>query len=245
MQHGAVIGHARVSQRRKLDQMRQRLAVVMQPAIGIVLEQPGAGAMRRVDQRLAHGHADQLAGGVGEVRHRIGELRAGEEGQRIAIVAVEPQLAIGGHAGAPGIERAEISGKLAGDDAAFLQQHLADDIEPLDAAGGYQHVGAAELEGRRGIALGHDIPQFGQALDRSISQRVGRVCCDHPPGDLGDLGGGIDLRRRQAARQVDEIGDLSRGQEGAGDVVGRPQPAGKGGAGLGGFARVVGCVVHF
>ena len=141
----------------------------MQRAVGVVLDQPGAGPMRGIDKSLPGLDADHLAGRIGEVRNRVGELRTLDRRSSVEARVVDHHVSKGRRAWAPSVERAEIGGKLSGDQAAFFQQHLADQIQALHAAGGHDDVGARQGQRRRAEALCQRVAQLGQSLDRGVA----------------------------------------------------------------------------
>jgi hypothetical protein len=69
-----------------------------------------------------------------------------ESRDRIEVILLEDEIAVGRAAGPPRIQRAKIGWGLRRDEAALLQENLADEVERLHSAGRDQHVLSAQRE---------------------------------------------------------------------------------------------------
>ena len=184
---------------------RRRLFVVPQVAVGVVLDDRHAGRLRRGDQRVAPRRRDLPAGRILEVRQQVGEPgarrplrqtghRFGPGPFRVAVETGEGRLV--GH---EGLQRAQVGGRLDRHRRAGVDQHLADQVEPLLRAGGDQDL--IGRDGQAGLAEpgGDPFAQRQEALAGGVLQRLAAADAQYR------VAGGLErlhregVRRRQAA----------------------------------------------
>ena len=155
----------------------RRLFVIGLVAAAVVAVLVVTGIGER-EQGAASLRAQGLAGGIGEIRHHIGEFHLSARrrrrfaiGLRRAIAMLGPQRVVARLVGREGLQGAEIG--RGGDERGVVraQQQLAGEIEPLLRAGGDDDV----LLGRRHAELGHmrgnPARQRRVALGNGILQR--------------------------------------------------------------------------
>jgi hypothetical protein len=83
-----------------------------------------------------------------------------------------------------GLQRAEVGGRLHGDHAAGVDEHLAYQVEPLLRAGGDEHLRGLGLQPQPAQLAGHPLAQRAVALAGGVLQRLARVLTQHAVGGL-------------------------------------------------------------
>ena len=201
----------------------------MQRQVGIVLHQPGAGVERPPQELDALRLRHQDAGRVRVIRNGVDEFRLAQGGVEIPAREIPGQLLVARLPRPPRIEGAEVCRELRQDEIAGLDQHLADEIEPLHRAGRQQDVLDREaVSGRRGHARGDRRAERREALDGSVFEGGAAPARERPVGCLPDGVDGIELGRREAAREADDLRPAAQGHELLGHIVAGTGPAGAG-----------------
>ena len=204
------------------QQGRRRRLLEPQLAIGVVLDDGQAELAADGDHLLAARFVHGAAGGVLEVGQQVDEARALAFLKRLAQCLRRHAAIVAGHVlghrlhGREGLQRAQVGGRLDQQAAALVEQHLGDQVQPLLAAGGDEH-----LLGRHGGAvlahfIGHPLAQLGQAFARRVLQRRlgdGAVLAQHGGAGIAHGVDGKGLGRRQAAGEVEDAGALGHLQD--------------------------------
>ena len=140
-------------------QRRQRLALVAQHPVRVVLEHEQLAAARDLDQPAAALERHRHPRGVLERRHRVDELRRAARGVEalelgleqvdVHAVLVHADLHDVGLVGDEHRHRAGIRRALGDHDVARVDQRLADEVDHLLAAGGHEQVVGLDLHATR------------------------------------------------------------------------------------------------
>ncbi len=198
---------------------RRRRAVVPEIAVRVVLDDRHAGIAAAARGELgAPARADRAAARVLEVRQRVEEARAGGArrelaGQRPAVVAGDADEL--GLVRNERLQRAEVGRRLDGDAAAGVDQHLADEVEPLLRAGRDQHLRRAHRDALARHLGGDPFAQRREAFARGVLQRLARRVAQHPRRRLAHrldrkgVGRGQAAGERDDPRQLGELQDLA------------------------------------
>jgi len=188
-------------------QRRQGIAGVAQLAVRIVFDQQHAEFFRAGHQGLAALQRQAAAGRVLEVRDGVEEARAGSQLGRERFG--QQALVIAGHRRVRRLEQrerlqgAQIAGCFHQDLALRVDEHLAQQVQPLLRAGRDEHA-----RSRGAMTLGNPFTQRGQPLGRAVLQCGLRIVREHAGARRLDRLDREGDRRRQAAGERDHLGAL-------------------------------------
>jgi hypothetical protein len=113
-----------------------------------------------------------------------------------------------GLVGREGLQRAEVGGRLHRDAAAGINQHLADEVEPLLRAGGDEHLLRVDRHALFGQVRCDPFAQRRIAFAGGVLQRLARGVAQHAGGGFAHRFDREGVGRGQAAGQRDDAGAL-------------------------------------
>jgi hypothetical protein len=202
----------------KRPQRRQRVALVAQEAVRVVLEHQQLALVRDLDEALAPRQRQRHAGRVLEVRDRVDELRAPAlaveplehllERVDAHAVAVHLDLHDVGLVGGERRYRAGVCRRLGDDHVAWVDQRLADEVDHLLAAGRDQHVRGVDLGLLGGHHLRDALRNAAHALGRRVLQCPRAALRGDVAEDRGEALGGERARVGQPAGERNHLGPL-------------------------------------
>ena len=199
-----------------VQHFRERLALVAQGAVRIVLDQRQVVAGAGFDQFEAALDRQAAAGRVLEVRQRVQHARALDD--RLDRARHQAML-VGGDRGEfraihrKRLQRAEVARGLDQHAAAFVDQHLAEQVERLLRAGRHQHLFRGDLAALGGQRIGDPFAQRRETVGRAVLQghvaTVGQHLVERRLHFLDREG----VCRWQAAGERDDLGTLGDFQD--------------------------------
>ena len=196
------------------SQGQGRLLLVPEVAVGIVLDQGDVPFPGHLHEGLTAGIAHGAAGGILEVGQHIGQTRlVGTAADLPGEVLDQHAFVIAVHAdghglhGGEGLQRAEVGGLLDQQTAALVQEHLADQVQRLLAAGGDQDLLGIDVPGQE---VGNCLAQRGKAFGGRVLQGCGAVALHHGLAGFGERVQGEGLGGGQAASHADDAGAVGQ-----------------------------------
>ncbi len=190
-------------------------ALVVQLAVGIVLNNRQRVARGQLHQAHAPLRRERRAGGILEAGDDIEEARpdaAGEQplqGAHIEAVLVHWERKVVGPTGLPGLERTEIGGLLYGNWSAGVDQQAPEQVEALLRAGGDEQLLGGHWQIKAAQPACHKLAQRGVALGGAVLQAGERRLGEGLLTGGADLLGGEELWGGEATSEGDHLG-LSR-----------------------------------
>ena len=196
-------------------QRRQRVALVAQEAVGVVLEDEQLALGGDLHEAPAARERHRHAAGVLERRDGVDELRAPALGlqaveRRLELVdehpvAVHRDLHDVGLVGGERRDRAGVGRRLGDDDVAGIDERLADEVDDLLAAGRDEDVGGVDLRALRGHHLDDRLAHAPEPLGGRVLQRLGRRLGGDAAHELGEQLRREARRVRLSAGQRDDV----------------------------------------
>ena len=194
---------------------RRRGLVVPEVAVRVVLHD------RQPDRRgpgrdgLAPRRAHAAAARVLEIGQQVEETRAPGRVQRVRRRA----FVVAGHrqklrlVRREGLQRAQVRRRLHRDAAARIDQHLADQVQPLLRAGRDQHLGGRDLQALGLQLRRRPFAQRAETFARGVLQRLARGLRQHPIGGGAQRLDRKTVGRRQPAGERDDAGPFGQLQD--------------------------------
>jgi len=188
----------------------QRLARVVERAVGIVFDHRERRGLRELGERAAAFHRQAAARRILEVRLRVQQARAGGQFGRERFgdqaLFVRRHLHVARLVHRERLQRAEVGRRFDQHRAVRAHQHLAEQIERLLRAGRDQHLRGTNLRAVHRIAPRDPFTQRQIALRRAVLQRRGGRVAQNAVGRFSHAFGREGGRRGQAARERNDFG---------------------------------------
>jgi hypothetical protein len=197
-----------------LDDRGQVLALVAELSVGVVLDDRGPVVVGELDQPPPPLEAQGDARRVLEVREDVEELGSAPQ-LGLELLDVEPLVVdrhgeVVGLVGAPRLQRPEVGRRLREDAVPRVHEELADEVEALLRARRDHHVRRLHPDAVARHLPDEELPKGEVALGGGVLQGRLPLLAEHRLGGAFDLGEGEHLRRRQAAREGDDVGLLGQ-----------------------------------